>query len=215
MNNPVHNNPNDYKVVKFFNNTNFDFVHDMGCMYNSVPISGVKGVLGIASGEEMTLPYHVGNRLAVNLAKMVMVKSDDGKPPLDRQGNPMVAVIWSEEKLVESAKSFLTELYTESKPLAMSETDKLMAKVEEYKKMVEKVVGPIGDTPKGSVVEAPAIKGEETPNTRGAVEEAQGLATTTDGSSYKDKAEVIAELTKRGIPHDKRKNKAELEKLLA
>jgi len=32
---------------------------------------------------------------------------------------------------------------------------------------------------------------------------------------FKDKQEVIAELEKRGITHDKRKNKAELEKLLA
>lgn len=34
-------------------------------------------------------------------------------------------------------------------------------------------------------------------------------------NSFKDKAEVIAELEKRGIAHDKRKNKAELETLLA
>ena len=40
-----------------------------------------------------------------------------------------------------------------------------------------------------------------------------GSKVSSDG--YKDKAEVLAELEKRGIAHDKRKNKAELEKLLA
>lgn len=37
----------------------------------------------------------------------------------------------------------------------------------------------------------------------------------SDGSSFNDKAEVIAELEKREIKFDKRKTKAELEKLLA
>ena len=45
------------------------------------------------------------------------------------------------------------------------------------------------------------------------VEEMGGSKVSSDG--YKDKAEVLAELEKRGIAHDKRKNKAELEKLLA
>jgi hypothetical protein len=35
-----------------------------------------------------------------------------------------------------------------------------------------------------------------------------------DGNVYKDKAEVIAELTKRGIKFDARKTKANLEELL-
>ena len=183
------NNQNDYKVVRFQNNTDFDFTHDMGCMYNSVPISGVKGVNGIAAGEEMTLPFHVGNRLAINLAKMVMVKSDDGKPLKDAQGNPMAdRAIWSETQLEDSAKSFLTELYSEAKPVAVSETEKLLAKVEEYKTLVEKVID--------GKAEAPEVS-------------------TPSATVFADKAEVIAELTKRGVTHDKRKSKAELEKLLA
>lgn len=41
------------------------------------------------------------------------------------------------------------------------------------------------------------------------------LAPEVPTEGYKDKAEVIAELEKRGIAHDKRSNKEKLEKLLA
>lgn len=181
---------NDYKVVKFKNSTDFDFTHDMGCMYNSVPISGVQGVLGIKSGEEMTLPYHVGNRLSVNLAKAVMVRSDDGKPLKDANGNPMAdKAIWSEPQLDATAKSFITELYKETAPLALTETDKLLAKVEEFKSQMKK---------QGIDLDAP--------------ESAESVAAV---KGFKDKKDVLDELTRRGIVHDKRKSKAELEKLLA
>src|SRR3989338_6068255 len=55
---------------------------------------------------------------------------------------------------------------------------------------------------------------------RNAPEDAKGIpndAPQSPGNSpavYSDKADVIAELEKRAIPHDKRKSKDELEKLL-
>jgi len=190
MENPKVSNPNDFKVVDFVNSTSFDFTPEMGCMYDSRPISGISGKAGIIAGEKMTLPYHVGKRLSVNLAKQCMVREDDGKPMTDSQGQPIIRAIWSEERVDEVAKSFIAELYAEAKPIAQTETDKLMEKVEEYKKMVEKVINKDGE-PK-SVVNEPV----------------------STAVVYQDKADVIAELDKRGIQHDKRKAKAELEKLL-
>lgn len=218
MQNAPVSSPNDYKVVKFHNNTDFDFTHDMGCMFNSSPISGVRGVLGIGAGEEMTLPYHVGHRLAVNLAKMVMVKGDNGNPPKDQMGNPMVAAIWSDTRLEEVKNSFLVELYSETKPIAQSDTDKLLAKVEEYKVLFEKALGGMGGPiPAGPVgATTPAVTAPfAPPQDNDHVAPGASQFPAADGAVYKDKAEVIAELTKRGVAHDKRKSKAELEKLLA
>jgi hypothetical protein len=176
-------NPNDFKVVQFHNSTDFDFTPNMGCMYDGRPISGAKGDSGIAAGESVTLPYHIAHRLAVNLAKAVLTKNAGA----DVAGVPTGVPMWSEDKLEALKNGFLTDLYSETKPRALTETDVLMAKVEELNKFVRENV--------------PAKATEAAPS-----ESSEG---------YKDKGEVIAELEKRNVPHDKRKNKAELEKLLA
>lgn len=188
-------NPNDFKVVSFHNSTEFGFTPEMGCMYDGRAINGVNGSPGIDAGEKIILPYHIGNRLAINLAKRVLNTSQAAT--VDPAGIPTGVPIWSTEKLEEMARSYLSDMYAEAKPITMSETDKLMAKVEEYKSLVEKLI------PQTNVS---AQKVEEV------------IAETTEKVApqiYQDKAEVIAELTKRGIKFDARSNKANLEKLLA
>lgn len=184
------NNPNDYKVVTFTNKTDFAFTPEMGCMYDGRPIFGISGASAINAGESIVLPYHVGSLLARNLAKAVMVKR---APTSDQPGIPTGVSLWDETKLENLRQSFLTELYTEHKPAVLSETDRLMAKVEELKNFVEKNISPKSDAPVATTEEV-------------------GTATV---SAYADKAEVIAELTKRGIKFDARQNKANLETLLA
>lgn len=186
-------NPNDFKVVSFTNKTSFDFTPDMGCMYDGRPISGIKGI-GISAGESMTLPYHIGHQLAVNLAKLVKIK---GAPLQDEPNNPVGKPLWSDDELARVKDSFLTELYSEARPAAMTETDRLMAKVEEYKKMVDQLIST--KTADATVVPV------ETPN---------DTQTVIAPKTFADKQDVIAELEARGIPHDKRANKATLEKLL-
>lgn len=184
-------NPNDYKVVSFHNSTDFGFTPEMGCMYDGRSINGANGSPGIDAGEKVILPYHIGNQLAINLAKRVLNTSPAAT--VDASGVPTGVPVWSKELLTEKAKSYLTDLYAEAKPVAQSQTDILMAKVEEYKKMVDTLV---------AKTETPKV--EETVET--AAPQSQG---------YQDKAEVIAELTKRGVKFDARQNKANLEKLLA
>lgn len=192
MNNPTVSNMNDFKVVEFYNSTDFTFTPEMGCMYDGRPISGITGAPGVNAGESLTLPYHIGHQLALNLAKYVGTRNAANVDPTDSKGNPMIAPIWSADALEARKNSYLKELYVEEKPVAQTETDRLMAKVEEYKQMVDKLV---------------ESKSEETVTT--------GVASEAGSTTYQDKADVIAELEKRGIQHDKRKNKAELEKLLA
>lgn len=186
INQPI-SNPNDFKVVEFHNSTDFDFTPEMGSMYDSRPIFGISGFAGIKAGERISLPYHVGHQLAVNLAKQSMLRV---APPHDpKDANPTGTSLWNEERLEKIKNSFLVELYTNEKPVAISETDRLMQQVEELKKLVNDNLPNVG--------KASAAMPEES------------------SSEYKDKAEVIAELTKRGIKFDARAAKAKLEQLLA
>lgn len=193
--NPKVSNPNDHKIVTFHNSTDFGFTPEMGCMYDGNAINGKTDAPGIDAGESFMLPYHVGHRLATNLAKYVMIRgATNEKPQLDAHGQPIVKAIWDTVKLDSMKSSYLTELYSESKPLQQTETERLMAKVEELRKFVAENV-----PAKSLEVAAPVQLPETIPSIPG---------------GYADKAEVIAELTKRGIKFDARQNKANLEKLL-
>lgn len=186
-------NPNDFKVVHFTNKTDFDFTPEMGCMYDSRPISGVSGKAGVIAGESMTLPYHVGHRLATNLAKVVRTRS---APTTDPAGIPTGVVLWTDADIETLKNSYLTELYSESRPTAQTETDRLLEQVEQLKKFVVEKLGVTDPVPQVESTVESEVK-------------------VPVSAAYQDKAEVIAELEKRGIAHDKRQNKANLEKLLA
>lgn len=183
--------PNDYKVVEFHNKTDFDFTPELGAMYDGRP-------LFVGKGERRQYPYHIGHRLAENLAKAVMVK---GAPQADEPNNPTGKVLWSEEHLKQLKSSYLIELYTEETPVAKTETDRLFDRIAELEKAmgINKTQGTPADVE--PLHEAPpALPGDE--------EKAEKVAT------YRDKQEVITELERRGITHDKRSNKETLEKLL-
>ena len=124
MQNATVSNPNDFKVVSFHNSELFGFTSEMGCMYDGRPINGKSGI-GIAAGETVILPYHVGHLLARNLAKRVLNTSEAAT--VDPKGIPTGVPIWSQQKLEELSNSFLKELYAEEKPLAQSQTELLMA----------------------------------------------------------------------------------------
>lgn len=190
--NPTVSNPNDFKVVSFHNSTDFGFLPEMGCMFDGRPINGKNGSPGIDAGETVVLPYHIAHRLAVNLAKVALTKT---APAVDPAGIPTGVPLWDTVKLDALKNSYLTDLYTEAKPTKLSEVDKLMAKVEELNRWKE-------ETEKKSATQVTEAAITVSP-------------TTTEPKKYQDKAEVLAELDKRGIKHDKRSNKDNLEKLLA
>ncbi len=200
----IKNDPKDTQVVSFRNGTDFGFTPEMGCMFDGRAINGNQGGPGINIGESMILPYHVAHRLATNLAKVAKLRR---APVQDMSATGLAVVakpLWSDEDLTALKQSFLTEMYTEQKPTMVSETDKLMARVEEYRKLVEQLLPKPTEAPAApvepvvaSLVEAPKAETPKTPQV------------------FADKQDVIAELEKRGIKHDKRQNKATLEKLLA
>ncbi len=179
-------NPNDYKVVSFHNSTEFGFLPEEGCMYDGRPINGKNGSPGIDAGETVVVPYHIGHQLAINLAKKMLNK----EAPADAAGIPTGVAIWDTAKLEGMKNSYLKDLYVEEKPMAMTDTDKMMAKFEEYQKeMLAKI--------------------EKIENNSTSPSEVKSAG------DYQDKKQVIEALEVRGIAHDKRKSKEELEKLLA
>jgi predicted dienelactone hydrolase len=177
----MENNEFDFKVVKFKNISDFDFTPVLGAMFNSRPIFGKTKAGCIEIGEELNFPYHIGRRLAINLAKQMLVKKIP--EPVYGTGDPAQhnsKLAFGDEDINKLVAQIFVGEYQEEKPIKESETDVLMRKFEELNRQVE------------------ALKAEKV---------------TPEG--FKDKQEVIAELEKKGIVHDKRKNKAELEKLLA
>jgi len=216
-NNAQQNIANDYKVVSFRNPESFDFTPEMGCMYDGRPINGSSGRPGIAAGETKMLPYHVGWRIAANLAKQVLLRKAGNKPELDAQGNAMpTKAIWDETALDSLKASYIEEMYSEGAPAKQSETDRLFERIAALEAMV-KGASPEAATEtvatRGATVAAdPATVGLET----GAAGAAATVPPATENPSpvFKDKQEVLAELEKRGIKHDKRAGKEALEKLL-
>jgi len=188
MTNAPISNPNDFKVIDFTNKTDFDFTPEMGCMFDSRPIFGISGANGVKSGESIKLPYHIGHRIAVNLAKVKMMKS----APTDAAGIPTGVPIWTPEAIEALKDSYITDLYTEQRPIAETEVDRLMKKVEELNKLVH-----------SSIVQPQTIS---TAN----VEKDNSEVIT-----YKDKQDVMAALEKKGIKFDARASRSDLEKLLA
>jgi len=202
MNNPIQNNPNDYKVVTFKNKETFAFTPDLGSMYDGRPIFGTSGAPGIQPGESVMLPYHVGNLLALNLAKAAMTKR---APAVDPAGVPTGVPLWNETSLLALKATFLTDLYTEEKATPMSETDRLMAKVEEYKAMVDKLI------PKQEQPQTNDSAPTDTTNSAPTDTVVPGPDTT---KKYQNKAEIIAELTQKGIKFDPRSDRETLKALL-
>ena len=198
---------NDYKVVSFRNTEAFDFTPEMGCMYDGRSINGSSGKPGIASGESKMLPYHVGYRIATNLAKQALLRKSGAKPELDALGNPMPArSMWDDQALDGLKRSYIEEMYSEDKPAAQTETDKLFARIAALEALV---------TAGKPAEEAPAAPAVVEPVEAVGAAVAQVPAAEEDPTkTFKDKAEVLAELEKRNIPHDKRATKAALEALL-
>ena len=201
MASPEVSNPNDFRVVTFTNKETFDFTPEMGCMYDSRPIFGTSGAPGIIAGESIVLPYHIAILLARNLAKVAMTRT----APPDQPGVPTGVVLWDTTKLDAVKLSYIKDLYTEQKPIKQSESEILLAKIEEFKRVYGDKLDQVTQSPVADDV-APQSGNTEVNTVPTVGTDAKGV--------YKDKAEVITELEKRGIRFNARSSKDTLEKLL-
>lgn len=192
-------NENDSKVVRVTNISNFDFTGELGARY-----AGRDFV--IPAGKSMLFPYTIGKHLAKHLAHQILLRAAPIRDAKELDGRGSDRPLWDEQSLADLIEKIVSEVYEEEKPPVVSEGDRIAAKVADLNK-VEKEI----EEEAGGNVDASAI----TPV--GGID-ADGTQTPSSGVSdiivYKDKAEVIAELNKRGVKYDARSSKAKLEDLL-
>jgi len=164
----------ELKICTIKNITDFDFTPELGAMFGGRSFF-------VKSGETLTAPEPAAYRLAVNLAKAILVKKTP-VPELGKGDDRSSMGVWGEDDVEKLVAQIMVSTYEEEKPRVLTETDRMAAKIEELNKWKESIEKNV-DTASPKVVS--------------------------------DKAEVIAELEKRGIKFDRRQTKANLEKLLA
>lgn len=154
MNN-TNKNPNEYRVVTFKNITTADFTPALGAMFNS------KHFL-IKAGESMNLPYDVGYRLAVNLAKAIIIGASPA-PKYGEGNDTQTTSLIKEGDIEKLVEQILVSDYKEEALATMSEEDKLNARIDELNKKLESVIdskiSSEGYSDKKEVIEALKAKG--------------------------------------------------------
>lgn len=185
------NMPQDdiYRVVRVTNISNFDFTGELGARYHGRDFE-------IRKGKSLLAPYPVGKHLAKHLARQILLKKAPIRDGKETDGKGTDRPLWDDKIIGELIAKIMTEAYTEEKPEAVSETDKMVEKVRQLNKSEKEVEREQsgGNAPfNGTVDENPGTAGEIT---------------------YKDKSQVIAELAKRGIKFNARDTRANLESLL-
>lgn len=144
----------------------------------------------VAAGESLLVPFTLGDHLAKHLAQAILIKGApirDGKE-LDGKGSDRP--LWDEQAIVELKGKIIKDVYEEERINPLSEADKMAKKVEDLNKLT---------STEGGNIDASGIVPTEIINSDGV---------------YKDKAQVIAELTKREVKFNPRSSKKELESLL-
>lgn len=179
-------NINEFKVVRITNITDFDFTSELGAMYGGKPYF-------VAAGESLLVPWVLGDHLAKHLAQAILIRNAPIRDASQTDGKGSDRPLWDEQAIVELKGKILEEVYEEEKPGVISESEKLAQKVKDLNNEVPPEVENGGNA------------------------DASGLLPTEIINSdvvYKDKAQVIAELTKREVNFNPRASKKDLESLL-
>lgn len=181
-------NENDLKIVRITNISDFDFTGELGARYGGRDFF-------VPAGESLLAPLTVGDHLATHLARQIMLKKAPVRDGSEVDGKGSDRPLWNDQSIEELKKLILAEVYEEEKPKVLSKEEELAKKVEE----LNKATAPSPDEIIDGNVDASGIIPTES---------------TTSEITYKDKSQVIAELTKREVKFNARDSKANLEKLL-
>lgn len=193
-------NPNEYKVVRFTNISDFDFTGELGARYGGRDFF-------VPAGKSKLFPFDLGDHLATHLARQILIKSapvrddnhEDGRGGESKRSDRH---LFNEESIKLLKAKIIKEEYEEERQSPQSETDRLAAKVEDLNKFEKDNAAEGADvpsSPQGGNGDASTIVPMET---------------TDNAIVYKDKAQVIAELTKQGKTFNPRSSKATLEEML-
>lgn len=183
------------RIVRVTNPFDFDYTHAWGGQPYTLLV-----------GKPMLLPFPLADHLATHLARQALIRKAPIRNETEIDGKGKDRPLWSDDSIAELKKTIMHEEYTEASAPVLSENEKMAAKIAELNRAFEDL--------KESVDSKPATVPAATADP--VVEESIVAPQNTDSATldFKDKAEVIAALTKAGIKFDARKKKAELEELL-
>ena len=179
---------NDHVIVRFTNIAYFDFIPDMGAMYGGVPYS-------VPAGKSMLMPKSIGDHLATHLARQIIIQKAPIRDEKEIDGKGSDRKLWDDNSIQALRVQIVTEQYEEEIKAPQTEAERYAAKIRELNR----------EFPDMMITEKRELIGTVAPVTENSAPGAKG---------YTDKADVIAELKKRGIAFDARGNKAKLESLL-
>lgn len=177
-------NESDYKIVRITNISDFDFTGELGARYGGRDFF-------VPAGGSLLVPLTVGDHLAMHLARQMLIRKAPSRDAGQIDGKGSDRPLWDDAIISELKSKIMVDVYEEEKKNPLSEADRLAAKVAELNKVVASDVGGNAD--------------------------ASGLVPVEDNNSgivYKDKAQIIGELRKKGVSFDARASKDKLEELL-
>ena len=173
------------RIFRVTNPFDFEYTHAWGGVPYTLPV-----------GKPLLFPFPLADHLATHLARQAIIRKAPMRDATETDGKGTDRPLWTDEKIAEMKKSIMVEEYREEAAPVLTENEILAKKIDELNKRFDDMGG-------NKSVE----DDEETTTTA-------GDPVIADASTYKDKAEVITELEKRGITFDARASKAKLEELL-
>lgn len=182
---------NGARIVRVTNPYDFEFTHAWGGIPYTLPV-----------GKPLLFPYPLADHLATHLARQAAIRKAPMRDAQETDGKGSDRPLWDEDSIIRAKAIIMHEEYQETIPEVKTEAQLMAAKIEELNKAFSDLKASVDGT---------------TPTTDPEVTTAPvetGAVVTGDPLEYQDKAEVIAELEKRGIKYDARASKAKLEELL-
>lgn len=187
--------PKEAQVVRFTNVFDFDYTH----AYGGIPYQ-------LRAGETILLPWVIGDHLATHLARQAIIRKAPVRDENDSDGRGGETKrsdrpLWDDEAIKALKEKIIKDAYIEEREAPVSEEEQYKRKFEELNKQYPSMAGNSApSTPTSSTGSANIMPADTTAN--------------DVNTPYADKSEVLAELTKRGIPHNPRLARAKLEELL-
>jgi len=182
-------NESDYKIVRITNISDFDFTGELGARFGGRDFF-------IPAGGSLLTPLTVGDHLATHLARQILIRKSPTRDTNQLDGKGSDRPLWDDAVIGELKSKIMAEVYEEEKKAPQTEAERMAARVDELNKVI-----------------VPEEKEEAGGNA-----DASGIVPTEDSSNstivYKDKAEIIDELNKKGVSFDARASKTKLEELL-
>ena len=141
-------NPEEHKIVRLTNRTDFDFTPEMGARFNGTPYM-------IPAGKSLLMPKPVAKLLAKHLARQTYIKNAPVRDASQTDGKGSDRPLWTEEDCLRVADSFISDEYEEERPVPKTPAEQIAAKIAELNKLIDE--NPTEVAPEGYMDKAQVI----------------------------------------------------------